>query len=1160
MIGSVASGQNPFAEHVRTTEPLSPEEQEARFSLPEGFRITLFAAEPDIAKPMNMAFDDRGRMWLTNTLEYPYAAPEDRPARDSVKVLEDTDGDGRADRVTTFADGLNIPIGVLPYRDGALVWSIPNIWWLRDTDDDGVADHREALIGPLGDVVDTHGMQNGFRRGFDGWVYICHGFRNESRIQGRSGDEITLQSGNTYRMWPDASRVEQHTWGQVNPFGQCQDQLGYFYTADCHSSPIYQLIRGAHYPSFGKPHDGLGFAPVLMQHTHDSTALCGIVTDTPPHWPEEFHGCVYIGNVMGSRVHRDRLDWTGASPSAVEMEDLVKTEDPWFRPVDIRFGPDGAMYVADFYNRIIGHYEVPLEHPGRDRHRGRIWRISWEGDTAEGAYPPPFDLVKASLEEVVGDLSHPHLTRRLRAAHHLVDQRSGAAATAVEAAWKASQNPDLTVQTLWILQRLGRLTEAALAEAGSDASEVVRAHVMRLGGERETWGDALRERVMAGIEDASPHVARAATESAGLRPVFEQVPALLSLWERTPEEDDHLIHTVRVALREHMKNAGIMERIGAAGWEFEQRRKLAGIALAVPGEAAAGWLLQQVSEGLVETGRMEETLRHLARHLRPEAVERFAKLDWQSLAPDTGVQLNLYRAAWQGLQQRGMEPGEAFRGWGRTLAERLFAECESGGWTVEPVLGAPPSEDPWFLQRRDLAGLERRAWFVSSLTPGGERLTGVLRSPPFETPETLSFWAAGHDGLPDHPAGGKNWVRLRDVESGEVLAEAPAPRNDLAQRVDWRLEDHRGRRAYLEIADGQSGEAFAWLAVSRLEPPVVDFPERMPRDAAANLVGAFELVRELRMMDFAGQAEAVAKDEGRSVGTRSAALLAVRALAGGGGTPLEAAILPDGRQPEALRVLAAEGMAQRDSLEAKTALVEALRSASGRVRDRVAELLAGSRDGADLLYKEIQAGRAGPQLLLAGPVRERLEGSGLEQWEDRAARLTQGIPDGGAELANLAAARRASFHAASGLSTERGKEIYTLHCAVCHQIGGNGGLIGPQLDGIGHRGADRLIEDILDPNLNVDLAFRYTLLDLADGSSLSGLFRREEGELLVFADAQGQEFAVKKADVVRREQSSFSLMPPIYGQVLTEPEFHDLVAYLLRVEGESIGEPVSRDP
>src|SRR5436853_507402 len=170
---------------IAPTGPRTPAEEAKAFHLPPGFEAQLVASEPDIHKPINMAFDARGRLWVTDSVEYPFPAA-DGQGRDSVKVLEDFGPDGRARKVTTFADGLNIPIGVLPYQDGAVVYSIPGIWRLHDTDGDGKADHRELLYGGLGHR-DTHGMVNGFVLGFDGWLYCCHGYANDSVVRGKDG-------------------------------------------------------------------------------------------------------------------------------------------------------------------------------------------------------------------------------------------------------------------------------------------------------------------------------------------------------------------------------------------------------------------------------------------------------------------------------------------------------------------------------------------------------------------------------------------------------------------------------------------------------------------------------------------------------------------------------------------------------------------------------------------------------------------------------------------------------------------------------------------------------------------------------------------------------------------------------------------------------------
>src|SRR5438477_341201 len=394
-----ASAKDPFAEFVRSTDPLTPEQELKSFHVPPGFEVQLVASEPDIGKPMNMAFDARGRLWITQSREYPFPAPKDRKGRDIIKVLEDTDGDGRADKFTTFAQGLSIPIGLYPYRKGVIAYSIPNISYYEETDGDGRADQQHFLYGPFGFEKDTHGMTSNFRRGFDGWLYACHGFNNTTTIKGTDGQAITMTSGNTYRMKIDGSHVEYFTHGQVNPFGLMFDPLGNLYSADCHSAPIYLLLRGGYYPSFGKPDDGLGFAPAMMTHSHGSTAIGGIVVYAGQNFPVEFQNNVFVGNVMTCRINRDRLEDHGSTRIAKEQPDFLSSDDPWFRPVDLELGPDGTMYVADFYNRIIGHYEVPLTHPGRDRERGRIWRISYVGQNAANTHTANFDASAASAKE-----------------------------------------------------------------------------------------------------------------------------------------------------------------------------------------------------------------------------------------------------------------------------------------------------------------------------------------------------------------------------------------------------------------------------------------------------------------------------------------------------------------------------------------------------------------------------------------------------------------------------------------------------------------------------------------------------------------------------------------------------------------------------------------
>ena len=254
---------------VAPTEALSPADEMKGFKLPKGYVVQLVASEPDIFKPMNLSFDYKGRIWITDSLEYPYAAKDGTKPRDSVKILSNIGPDGKAQKIETFAEGLNIPIGLLPLpsKKGApqtaLVHSIPNVYKMQDTNNDNKADTKEPFLTGFG-FRDTHGMTNSFQLHWDGWVHATHGFSNDSEVKSSEGKLLKMNSGNTYRYRPDGTGLQSYTRGQVNPFGMTVDSWGNFYTADCHSSPIYQLIQGATYPSFSKPHDGLGFGPILI--------------------------------------------------------------------------------------------------------------------------------------------------------------------------------------------------------------------------------------------------------------------------------------------------------------------------------------------------------------------------------------------------------------------------------------------------------------------------------------------------------------------------------------------------------------------------------------------------------------------------------------------------------------------------------------------------------------------------------------------------------------------------------------------------------------------------------------------------------------------------------------------------------------------------------
>lgn len=1134
------SAEDPFAAGVRPTDPLSPEEEQKALSVPPGFEVQLVAAEPQIFKPLNMAFDERGRLWLTDTLEYPYAAPLDRPGKDSIKILEDFGPDGKARKITTFADGLNIPIGIYPHAGGAIAWSIPHIWRFDDADGAGKADQRERLYGPFDHTRDTHGMNNAFRRGFDGWLYACHGFNNNSKVQGQDGNLVEMSSGNTYRIRLDGSRIEHFTHGQVNPFGMAIDELGNLFTADCHSKPVYQLLRGGFYPSFGKPDDGLGFVPPMMEHLHGSTAICGLIAYADSRFPEEFRGNYFSGNVMTSRVNRNRPEYRGSTILAREMPDFVVSKDPWFRPVDIVLGPDGAMYIADFYNKIIGHYEVPLTHPQRDRHRGRIWRVVYRGAKGDGSLSSPPDLTRLDAAKLVALLESDNLTLRLLATNYLVDHFKQDAVAPAKKLLAEAKTAHGRVHALWVLHRLGALEEVALAKATRDKSRAVRVHAMRILADMPKWSESQPTLAIAGLNDADAFARRAAADALGLHRRGDNVAALLAALEKTPADDNHLVHTIRMALRDHFLDESSLARLTAGDLKEPTSRTVAAIAVAAPTSSAADFLVAHLQRFDEPADVLRKYVEHAARYVSADKLAGLSDVVRRRFADDLTLQTALLASIRAGLAQRGVADFSPLRPWAEELAGRLLDESadDSLAWANVSPPRRPSAGDPWEVQVRASADGDQAGAFLSSL-PRGEQGVGTLRSQPFAAPEELSFFVAGHDGPPDRPLAGKNKVRLVDAASSQTLIETSAPRNDVAQRVEWNLAAHRGKQVAIEIVDADAGGAYAWLAVGRFSHAALN-----PSPARQRLRSAAELVGLMKLAPLAPKLKSRLVSPSLDAASCSAVAGALVALEPDSRAAALAAVVGEADAPEALVAACKTAIADRGDERLRAALADAMKSLPERLQLAMAERLCASAAGADTLLDLAEKGQATPRLLQRPSVRQRLASLDRADVEDRIAKLTQGLPDEDEMLVRLIGERRSKFESADKLA-ERGAAVFAKHCAACHQIAGKGATIGPQLDGIGGRGLERVLEDVLDPNRNVDVAFRTTTLRMADGQVVSGLVRREEGATLVLANEKGEEVRIDKEEIDEQAKGQLSLMPANVHEIVAEAEFFDLLSYLL---------------
>jgi putative heme-binding domain-containing protein len=283
----------------------------------------------------------------------------------------------------------------------------------------------------------------------------------------------------------------------------------------------------------------------------------------------------------------------------------------------------------------------------------------------------------------------------------------------------------------------------------------------------------------------------------------------------------------------------------------------------------------------------------------------------------------------------------------------------------------------------------------------------------------------------------------------------------------------------------------------------------------------------------------------RPIAQRGAAFGALLAVDSSGGVAVVGNVLADAEERVEVRERAAQALAAGGGAVGHAQLVQALEKAPARLQTGIALAMAGTPDGAKQFMDAVTAGKASARLLQDRAVQTRLTESKFPMARERIAELTRGLPSADQKMLELIAKRRAGFANAKP-DAKLGAVVFKNNCANCHQLGGEGAKVGPQLDGLGVRGLDRLLEDILDPSRNVDQAMRTTILNLKDGKSVSGLLLREEGEVFVMADSQGKDVRVPKDDVEERRTSLLSPMPANLYETIKEEDFHHLMAFLLQ--------------
>lgn len=1116
----------------------TPEAQKEGFQLPPGFEIELFASEPDIGKPMNMVFDLDGRLWVTQSQEYPFPAGA-RKGRDRITILEDTDGDGKADVFTDFADNLDIPIGILPVHDGAIAFSIPSIYHFKDSDGDDYFDEQTLLYGEFG-YEDTHGMVNSFAPGFDGWIYAGHGYKNHSTVKGVSTETITMESGHTFRFQRDGSAIEVVTTGRVNPFALTLDKWGYQYSSDSHSDPIYQLIPGGDYPHFGKTPTGIGYAPRMMDHDHGPTAITGVAINDMDQFPPEYQNSLFNGNVVSNRIFRDSLAWHGATPEAVHKEEFLTSEDKWFRPVDMTMGPDGALYIADFYNRIIGHYEVPLDHEGRDRQRGRIWRITYKGNSTD---VPKWS--NADLKTLLEGLNNQHLNTRLRIADHIFSKFGKDATKPLQSVVQNKNNsPVQRAHSLWLLNRLNALPDNIIIDAAADEAEIIRSHTMRILGEKIRLNEQQQGILISALNDRNAHVQRTAVEAMARHVSEVFFKPLLNFIKKIPEYDTYLQHAASITLRDHLRNSSIMQIAAGSDRDGESLRILADHMIGVPIAQAASFLLSFIENHSIPESKVEQYAGHIVRYLSVANQDELVSLFREKAGTNLSVQRQLFQIFRSEMAQRGEPLGTSAQNWASDLTGIFLDEVpavETSVWRNKPLSESDDRGIPWITDEMLTSNGDEIKVLTNRFRSG--QYTGILISPVFQLEESFSSYLHIRDAdINSTPDGYK--LRLRLTETDEMINEIVInDKENFENRITWDVSAYSGTEAYIEVvAEVRGGHRH--IAVGDFSQPNLQVPAVSPSEMSTRLQFAADITRRFGLMQYLSQLEKVLNANWLGFQARSAAANTLVRMAPSDYIPVVKQQLTDEAEPISFRTRIVELFGEETTPELSTMLAEALPQVSNSLQLDISRSLINTTDGAGLLLEVVRQGAISNEILKDPAIQSKFEGFESTELQNSYQELAGTIESTtGQNKEEMIADRLAAFNPVEA-SEEKGKQIFEMFCMNCHQLDQEGTAIGPQLDGIGSRGANYIAEAILAPNNTVAASWRVNNIKLKSGEVHSGLFQRKDGNQLIFADFRGNEFSIAEDQIEERIESPGSIMPD-FSQVLTPEQFQDLLAYLL---------------
>ncbi|MBL8808809.1 MAG: HEAT repeat domain-containing protein [Planctomycetaceae bacterium] len=488
-----------------------PELEKATFRVPEGFEVNLFAADPAIAKPIQMNFDEDGRLWIASSEVYPQIVPG-APATDRVVVVEDKDHDGVADKTHVFAEGLLIPTGVAPGDGGAWVANSTELLHFADTDGDLKADSRRVVLSGFG-TEDTHHILHTLRWGYDGYLYFNQSIYIHSHVETPWGVR-RLNAGGIWQFRPETLELGVFLRGLVNTWGHHYDRFGQSFATDgAGGEGINYVIPGAYYFTAADAERLVrGLNPGSPKH-------CGLELVETPMLPPDWQGNAITNDFRGHRVVRFVLNEEASGYVSREQQEVIWSDHVAFRPIDVKIGPDGAIYIADWYNPIIQHGEVDFRDERRDHTHGRIWRVTWKG-APKREFKKVSDRSNAELFEALR--SNDGVERQ--SAKQILRQRGPGIANELTAWLKgvklsAEEKDHVLLEAIWCYQTAGSVQPQLLKTLLGSEDGRIRAAAVRVLSHWKYFIPESFEWLKAAATDAHPRVRLEAVRALSYSPL-----------------------------------------------------------------------------------------------------------------------------------------------------------------------------------------------------------------------------------------------------------------------------------------------------------------------------------------------------------------------------------------------------------------------------------------------------------------------------------------------------------------------------------------------------------------------------------------------------------------------------------------------------------------